>query len=194
MKDFLIQALNSAVGERLADGLFVCAIVILIQYFYNKKLAEHHIQFEYWHKEKAEAIKTLYKNFTDLSTSLQKLLAYEGNDNGNKDMIAKKTEAMKSLTSITKKSFEDWRMLNLYIDNEDNEKIANFLKSVSEFSDLYDPNINNFSGTIAEQGNALFSITLKYLYDMRMQFRKTLMVKDGDAKTEKKSKKGKKKQ
>lgn len=195
MKEFLIEALNSRVGERLVDCLFVCVIVVVIQYFYNKKLAEYQIQFKYWHKEKAKAIKTIYNNFTDLSTCLQTLLSYEKNDNGSKDIIAQKTEAMKSLTSITKKSFEDWHMLNLYLDNKDNEKISDFLQSVREFSDLYDPNINNFSGTIAEQGDALFLRTLNCLYDLRMRFRKTLMVKDDDAKKVKRgTKKGQKTQ
>ena len=193
MKDFLIEVLNSSVTERIVDGLIICLIVMIIQYFYNKKLTEHHIQFEYWHKEKAKAIKTLYKDFTDLSSSLQNLLACEKNDNGSKDMLAKKQEAMKSLKAITKKNYDDWRMLNLYIDNEDNEKIASFLKSVNEFSDLYNPNINNFSGTIAEQGDYLFLTTLECLYALRMQFRKTLMVKDDDAeKGKKKPEKGKK--
>ena len=186
MKEFLIEVLNSSVTERIVDGLIICVIVMIIQYFYNKKLTEHHIQFKYWHKEKAKAIKTLYKDFTDLSSSLQKLMTFEEKENEGKDMIAKKTEAMKSLTTITRKSFDDWRMLNLYIDNDDNEKIADFFKIVSEFSDLYDQNKNNFPDTTAIQGDFLFSITLECLYALRMKFRQTLMVKDDDAEKEKK--------
>lgn len=193
MSEFWTTVLTTAGAAALASsiisGIITSAANIWLQYRYDRKLEkvkadvqamldEHHIQFEYWHKEKANAVKTLYRDFTELSSSLQKVLACEKADNKNDAVIKRETMAMHYLTSITQQSFDDWRVLSLYLNDADNDKIAKFIASAISFSDLYDPNVNSFESTIVEQGKAIFTETTTRLYDLRVQFRKTLNILD----------------
>lgn len=185
MKEFLIEALNSRVGERLVDCLFVCVIVVAIQYSYNKKLTEYQIRFEYWHKEKAKAIKTLFKNFAELSLRLNHLLTCEEKDDGSEEAMKKKAHAIRSLASITIKSFENGVRLSLFLDKKNDDKIKELLMKVNDFSELYNPNINNFSDALVEQGKTILAETKKLLGELRTQFRDALMVQEDSLENEK---------
>jgi len=121
MKDFLIQALNSTVGERLADCLFVCAIVMLVQFFYNKKLAEHQTRFKYWHEEKAKAIKEFYYSAVLLHQEMKDYHAI------SKKFAKKMTvgiqtdlkERLKHIIQSNNTSYRDWTCLRLFLKNEE---------------------------------------------------------------------------
>ena len=193
MNEFWTTVLSSAGAAALASsvmsGIITTVASVWIQHVYDKKLEEHkaevqkkidehQIQFEYWHKEKAKAIKTLFKNFAELSLNLNLLLTCEKIDDGSEDAIKRKICAIRSLTAITQKSFENGIRLSLFLDKKNYNTIKELLMKVKDFSELYNPNINNFSDTFVEQGRAILADTKKLLGELRIQFRNALMVKE----------------
>ena len=103
--------------------MFVCAIVMLFQYFYNKKLAEHQIQFKYWYDEKAKAIKELHSNAGELFYSLCTLHVIESKGpqqwDSNKREEAE-NELKKQICLKMQTTINEWIKLRLFLnDNED---------------------------------------------------------------------------
>lgn len=143
MKEFLIEALNSAVGERLADGLFVCAVVMLIQYFYNKKLAEHQIQFKYWHEEKAKAIKEFYYSAVLLYQEMRefRVIGINLGIKGTVGIIEELNKRIDRIFEYHNSANRNWICLRLFLKNEE-LTIADsfFAKERSLFTCLADQN------------------------------------------------------
>ncbi len=180
---------SSVIASGVFSGLFACILGAHLQRRNNKELEaykaevrkstdEHQIQFKNLYEEKAKAIKILYNNFTELSRNMQHLVSCEKKDDRSDTAIKEKTKAIQTLTSITQKSFNDWLGLCLYLSNEDNTAIMRFFKLIDDFSELYDPSINNFPDTRAEQGKIIFSRVINHLNVLRVQFRETLNIQD----------------
>ena len=181
MKEFVIEVLNSAVGERFADCIFVCAIVTLVQFFYNKKLTEHQVQFKSWHEEKAKAIKILFNDFVNMYSVLLKLMICAQDYDGSDSAIIERSKLLQEYASSLEQGNTDWMRLTLYLDDKSNQDISSFIKKQRVFSDLYVLCVrnNNMDDVIKNGDNILSEITVK-LGELRKQFRETLFVQNGN--------------
>lgn len=181
MKEFLLEALNSAVGERLADCIFVCAIVTLVQFFYNKKLAEHQTRFKYWHEEKSKAIKEFYYSAVLLYQEMREFrvigqsFAFRFTDRIQKEL----NERIDRIFEFHNTATRNWICLRLFL-KEEELTIADsyFSKENSLFNSLANQ-INHRNYTLNEKKIDKDLIELSNIVeDLREDLQAILKVQD----------------
>ena len=112
--------------------------------YFHKIMDEHQTRFKYWHEEKANAIKILFCSLTELNRALNECVYVILN------MKAKETDketVRKSISldfpSLYEKCSNDWHNLKIYLDENDDLVISNFMNECSNFVKCHTDFINS---------------------------------------------------
>lgn len=142
---------------------------------FNQKLSDHQTRFNRFHQERADAIKQLYKEFSELFYSLECLLSamqMPAEYKSTKDI----QKALHSFRMISEKCQQDYYYLRLFIEDEEINKIKLFFGLEREFLVLFLSSLNSSNHQELINNGQKTRIELNaILIELRERFRNTLM-------------------
>lgn len=129
--------MNSPVGANIANSIFVCVFVLLLQHFYNKKLDEHQIRFKNWNEEKIKATKVLYAKACDLACSMGRLHFAESNSpkNGENSKEEETKDLKKQADLCYERMVNSWLKLRLFLDEDEDNLYYTFIEEIKTWHD-----------------------------------------------------------
>lgn len=190
MSEFWTTVLSTAGASAIISGVITSVASILLQHRYDEKiesfkadlskmLNEDQTRFNLWYQEKAEAIKILYKDFSETYYLLQHLVSVETDSSWQQDAVDKKKEedeTLKQLAICAKTSFRKWLHLRLYLDDNDNSKIRAYFSFEVRFVDSCKKrlSVSDIEYFIRNKDEICLSLS-SIMDELRMQFRETLI-------------------
>jgi len=190
MSEFWTTVLSTAGASAIISGVITSVASIWLQHRYDEKiesfkadlskiLNEDQTRFNLWYQEKAQAIKTLYKEFSEINYLLHHLVLLETESVWQQNINVKNQEKEKTLDQIVscvKKTFREWEYLKLYLDDKDNSKIMDFFWREFRVIILYQECINASDlDFIIKNGKEIRISLSSVMEELRKQFRETLM-------------------
>lgn len=147
---------------------------------FNQKLSEHQTRFNLFHQEKANAIKHLYKDFSELFYSLERLLSEEEMP-GEYRSTKRIQDTLNTFAMCSRKCQEDYYYLRLFIEDEEIDKIRLFFVLMREFVSRFLSSLNSSKHQeLIENGQKTRIELNAILIELRKSFRNTLMGQDSN--------------
>ena len=139
---------------------------------FNQILSEYQIRFGYWYTEKAKAINGFYKEISKMYSIMSYIVSKERVS----VCSAQEREDIKNqLANQRHKYKEEWMCLKLYVDQEEERLIEEFISKETKFFLKYLVNkATNDRDSFVKEGKMIIDDMSSIMEDLRQQFQKIL--------------------